>query len=108
MESVVGKGSTFEVLLPLLPDKIARQREKVNDSLSERGSEHILWIDDELFLAELGKEFLQPYGYTVTSTTSSQDALDVFSAVPHSFDMIITDQTMPGMTGYPHHYLHRS
>ena len=63
------------------------------------GSETILFVDDEVYLAEVGKEMLEDYGYHVQSMTSSIDALGAFVQAPDKFDLVITDYTMPGMMG---------
>jgi two-component system cell cycle sensor histidine kinase/response regulator CckA len=64
-----------------------------------KGSERVLFVDDEPVLAEIGKEALSALGYEVTVRTSSIEALDAFRAQPHKFDLVITDMTMPNMTG---------
>lgn len=61
--------------------------------------ETILFVDDEVYLAEVGKEMLEDYGYHVESMTSSIDALGAFVQAPDKFDLVITDYTMPGMMG---------
>ena len=63
------------------------------------GGEHILLVDDEPILADLGRAMLQRAGYRVTSRTSSLEALSAFQNQPELYDLVITDQTMPGMTG---------
>lgn len=63
------------------------------------GKGRILFVDDEPVLAQMGKTMLERLGYTVTSCTSSSDALAAFIAAPNQFDLVITDQTMPSMTG---------
>jgi CheY-like chemotaxis protein len=63
------------------------------------GTERILFVDDEAMLVELGKEMLESLGYKVTVTLSSRDALDRFRASPQAFDLVITDMTMPVLTG---------
>ncbi len=65
----------------------------------EGGSEHILYVDDEEGLAILGQEFLEDLGYIVTPIFSSVKALEVFRAEPEKYALVITDQTMPEMTG---------
>jgi CheY-like chemotaxis protein len=67
--------------------------------LTPHGKEHILLIDDEEMLAELGQAMLERLGYHVTTRTNSLDALMTFQNQPDAVDLIITDQTMPGMTG---------
>ena len=64
-----------------------------------QGHEHILFVDDEAMLVNLGQELLKRLGYTVTGHTNSVEALNAFRAAPHQFDLVITDQTMPTMTG---------
>ena len=59
----------------------------------------ILFVDDEECLAMLGEEFLGDMGYQVTSSVSGHQALDCFRQAPQSFDLLITDESMPGMTG---------
>lgn len=63
------------------------------------GNERILYVDDEEGLASLGKEFLEDMGYQVTAVTNSVEALQTFRTNPEHFDLIVTDQTMPGLTG---------
>jgi CheY-like chemotaxis protein len=63
------------------------------------GKERILLIDDEELLAEMGKDMLERLGYHVTVRRSSLEALSTFQNSPGEFDLVITDQTMPDMTG---------
>lgn len=97
VESSVGKGTTFNVFLPLI-DKETVDADKSETKL-HFGSERILYIDDEIDLISPVKAMLEKLGYTVTVNTSSVDALELFKKNPHDFDLVITDQTMPDMTG---------
>ena len=63
------------------------------------GHERILFVDDEEALARWGQLTLEPLGYRVVACTSGTEALEVFRDSPQAFDLLITDQTMPGMTG---------
>ena len=85
-----------------------------------RGSERILFVDDEELLVEVGVEMLKDLGYDAVGTTRASQALEMFKARPDGFDLLITDMTMPGMTGdqlaaadveppirYPGNYLYR-
>jgi CheY-like chemotaxis protein len=63
------------------------------------GSERILFVDDEMMLAGIGQEMLKKLGYDVVARTSPVEALELFKAKPGHFDLVVTDQTMPGMTG---------
>jgi CheY-like chemotaxis protein len=64
-----------------------------------RGTERILFVDDEELLVKVGVEMLNDLGYDAVGTTRASQALDIFEARPDDFDLIITDMTMPGMTG---------
>jgi two-component system cell cycle sensor histidine kinase/response regulator CckA len=63
------------------------------------GNERILFVDDELTIAKMGNQILERLGYAVTTRTSSIEALELFQAKPDDFDLVITDMTMPNMTG---------
>jgi len=95
--SEIGKGSTFHVYLRKIESMKAPEPEKV-EALST-GTECILFVDDEEALARLGKETLRELGYDAVCRTSSIEALEAFRAQPERFDLVITDQTMPNMTG---------
>uniref|UniRef100_UPI0026E95504 PocR ligand-binding domain-containing protein n=1 Tax=Malonomonas rubra TaxID=57040 RepID=UPI0026E95504 len=99
VESDVGQGTTFKVFFPLCDKQPKDQQAKDSSPTSERGSEHILLVDDEEMLVNLGKEALELLGYQVTATTSASEALRLFEADPASYDLFITDQTMPEMSG---------
>lgn len=84
------------MFLPVIEEALA---EAVPYDLVELGNEHILYIDDEEILAEMSKQMFKRLGYRVTMRTNSIEALTTFQNQPDIFDLIITDQTMPGMTG---------
>ena len=96
VRSRVGEGTRFDVYIPSI---------SVDTSpvLSERAGDlrrgNILLVDDEGSLAELGQRALEAVGYEVTAHTSSLHALESFRANPRHFDLLITDNTMPHMTG---------
>lgn len=92
-----GVGTIFKVYLPLLEHEV--EDETMAAGPPPRGTEHILLVDDEEILADVGREMLEHLGYRVTSQTSSLDALETFRAQPDRFDLVITDLTMPKMTG---------
>ena len=97
VHSKPGKGATFHVFLPRIEEVIVPQAEPVE--VPATGNERILFVDDEKALVDLGKRMLESLGYLVDAKTNSVDALDVFSAGPDAFDLVITDMTMPNLTG---------
>lgn len=97
VESEFGKGSTFIVYLPTIAGKV--ETEPTDDAALPSGDERILFIDDEEALAEMGEGILSELGYRVTSRTDAGDALSLLKEDPSRFDLVITDQTMPNMTG---------
>ncbi|BCS96511.1 hypothetical protein DSLASN_21430 [Desulfoluna limicola] len=99
VESEVGEGSSFYLYFPICKGRAGE--EAVAVAGLARGHERILFVDDEPDLAELGMTMLERLGYTVTSVTDSQKALELFSASPDKYDLIVTDLTMPKMTGVP-------
>ena len=92
-----GKGTMFQVFLPVMTE-INLPAEMAEEPL-QLGNERILFIDDEEMLVEMGRNLLERLGYRVTVRTNSLDALTTFQNQPDQFDLVITDQTMPGMTG---------
>jgi CheY-like chemotaxis protein len=73
--------------------------DEVESTALPMGHERILLVDDEQPLVEIGKQMLERLGYTVATRTSSIEALELFKAQPHRFDLVITDIVMPNMTG---------
>ena len=97
VESKMGKGSSFHIYLPQV-DMLAADPAEKHD-LPRGGSERILFVDDEKMLVDVGARILKRLGYEVSARISPIDALELFKAKPRYFDLVITDQTMPGMTG---------
>ncbi len=95
--SQVGQGTTFEIWFPLIRDTVYEAAETQSSFVS--GTGRILFVDDEAFLVGLGQKMLERLGYRVTATTDSAEALEFFKETPDDFDLILTDHTMPRMTG---------
>lgn len=93
-----GKGTTFEVYLPLVKKDRDSEPPSFKQSL-QTGTERILLIDDEIPVVLLEKQMLERLGYIVTEKTDALDALSSFKDDPAGFDLIITDESMPCMTG---------
>ena len=97
VESAPGKGASFRIYLPHI-----RAPETGKDADVESlpgGHERILFVDDEELLASTVRTTLERLGYEVTTVAAGMDAWRVFLGNPARFDLVITDQTMPGMTG---------
>ena len=96
--SEAGKCSTFHVYLPLIRGQTIKPEIDEHAPVL-KGNERILFIDDEQVLADMGKQMLERLGYEVTIRTSSIEALELFHKKSDQFDLVITDMTMPKMTG---------
>ena len=96
VESTVSQGTTFHVYFPVIQGEV-KATEKSQET--PRGKERILFVDDEEILAKMGKKMLESLGYTVTAHSSSIEALEGFKKDHSRFDLVITDLTMPGLTG---------
>ena len=97
VDSELGKGTVFSIYLP-----ITKKSEDYRPYEKEKmpcGTERILFVDDELSIAKMGCQILERLGYKVTVRTSSVEALELFRSKPNGFDLVITDMTMPSMTG---------
>ena len=97
VDSKPGKGAVFEVYLPMIQTEIKPADQ--NDVSVIGGSERILFVDDEKTLTDLGRQMLERLGYSVECRTSSIEALELFKSRPEHFDLVITDMTMPNLTG---------
>ena len=97
VRSQLAGGAEFEILFPVAENRIPR--EVAFDAPLSRGSERVLFVDDEPALAELGKSMLEHLGYEVRACTSSLEALEAFRSDPVRWDIVVTDLTMPQMTG---------
>jgi CheY-like chemotaxis protein len=96
LETAPGEGTRFEILLP------ARERTAAAPLATEapsEGTERVLFVDDEAALAANAQRALARLGYRVSAFTRAAEALSAFRAAPHDFDVLVTDLTMPGMTG---------
>ena len=99
VESNKEKGTRFDVYLPVCRnysdiEQIIQKKESI-----KTGKERILLVDDDKKVAIMETRMLEKLGYTVTCFTSSLNAFNVFKSNPDMFDVIITDLTMPDLTG---------
>ena len=98
VRSKPGQGTTFHVYLPVVIEVDVQAEQKVSEDIP-RGSEQILFVDDEKMIVHMMQDILNNLGYKVTPFTSSIEALDTYKKNPGHFDLVITDMTMPKMTG---------
>jgi CheY-like chemotaxis protein len=98
MSSTPGKGTEFTIFLPVVEKD---EDPKINETRSQAASEDmdILFVDDEEPLRDAGVRMLENLGYRVTAVSSGIEALDLVAGEPGKIDLVITDMTMPGMTG---------
>ncbi len=99
VESKLGHGCTFRVFIPALAENSTIEKKPKQQEDLPTGTERILVVDDEPLLVHISSRLLEDYGYTVTGVTDSREALEKVRADPLQFDLIITDQTMPGLSG---------
>ena len=92
-----GKGSIFNVYFPAIEKRL--DPEAAMEDPLPNGTEHILFVDDEKVLVEIGEQMLEKLGFKVDTRTCPYEALEAFKANPDKYDMVITDMTMPKLTG---------
>ena len=97
VNSVVGEGTTFELYFPTIEFQQLEANSVIHDL--PRGDEKILFLDDDEMITKVWSQILTEYGYKISAMTSSTEALKLFTANPDYFDLVITDQTMPDLSG---------
>jgi PAS domain S-box-containing protein len=98
VETEIGKGTTIRLYLPGTNELLSHANEYETESVAG-GNEHILFVDDEPMLVEMNVEWLNTLGYTVTGLSNGAEALQYLRQYAYTIDVLITDQTMPGMSG---------
>jgi CheY-like chemotaxis protein len=105
VESEPNRGAKFEVLLPAMTQEVKEAPPAASaqplplPTRNLRGTERILFVDDERMIAYLEQTLLEELGYDVRAFTSSIEALDAFQEEPDAFDLVVTDLSMPQLTG---------
>lgn len=99
VDSVAGQGTVFHVYFPVVAG-VEVQELAENSAILHGGSESILVVDDEKMVADYLRSFLEQLGYAVTVCNTGTQALEVYKNSPGEFALVITDQTMPGKTGF--------
>ncbi|MBU1194452.1 MAG: response regulator [Proteobacteria bacterium] len=98
-QTAPGKGSSFYVYLPVVTSPAGKYDEPKKVVVIQGGTEHIMVVDDEKDIRNILREYLESLGYTVSVFNDGVQAFTAFESAPSDFDMIITDMTMPKMTG---------
>jgi two-component system, cell cycle sensor histidine kinase and response regulator CckA len=91
------KGATFTMLIPMVD--VQPEKKSAPMEASSRGTERILFVDDEESVTQMAREALTSFDYRVETQLDPEDALAMFTLNPGYFDVVITDMTMPKMTG---------
>lgn len=97
VNSELGKGTSFEIYFPVVETEAVTETE--TDEKLPTGNERILFVDDEESMVYVARNRLERLGYQVEAKTSPDEALNLFRDIPNQFDMVITDMSMPEMTG---------
>ena len=97
VDSKPGEGATFNILIPVI-DELPEIETETTDKIP-KGHETILFVDDEESITDMTQKMLKRLGYKVEISLNPLQALDLFQSKPDSFDLVITDMTMPQMTG---------
>jgi CheY-like chemotaxis protein len=97
VDSSPGNGAIFTVYLPVVESTFADNTD--SPEALPRGQGRILFVDDEDALVYIGKQMLERLGYEVTARENPLEALEDFRSTPDAYDLVITDMTMPNMTG---------
>ena len=99
VQSRPGAGTTFEVYLPKFASTSQPTLAELAEEVPRGAGQHLLVVDDDQALLKLTSLMLKQLNYRITACSSATAALEVFSAAPQDFDLIVTDQIMPGLTG---------
>lgn len=98
VRSAIGEGTVFDVYLPSMEAGVRRRSAQMRLPLPT-GTERILLVDDERLVIEMGAKILKRLGYQVTSSRNAMEAIGMFQSGSERFDLVITDYTMPHLTG---------
>lgn len=99
VSSIPGERTSFNIFLPIYENPTGSDHVSLMEIENRDGNEKILFVDDEMVLAEMARDTLENFGYDVTIFSDSLDALTYFKKYPDKFDLVISDTTMPDMTG---------
>ena len=98
VDSTEGQGTWFHIYLPAI--ELSKSAQDLEELIIKGNKERVLLVDDEEMVADMGRSIIEYLGYTVTVFTNSVEAFSVFQKSPMQFDVVLTDQTMPALTGF--------
>ena len=98
VDSKIGQGTQFTVYLPIFDGAPVEQKNEQQTAMA-KGTGRILYVDDEVMLTQIAQKYLEKYGYDINAYISSKAAMKAYVKNPSGFDIIITDMTMPELTG---------
>jgi DNA-binding NtrC family response regulator len=97
VDSHLGEGTTFTVFIPVAKGEVKEATEE--SAPLPRGTESLLLVDDEPIIVDIYSQMLGRLGYRVVARTDPLEALDTFRSDPNAYDLVVTDMTMPKLTG---------
>ncbi|AGF77574.1 histidine kinase [Desulfocapsa sulfexigens DSM 10523] len=97
--SSLGEGTTFRVYIPMVDTEAKKVLQAAITRQLPSGDEHVLIVDDDEAIVKMEEQMLKSFGYQVSAFNRCEEALNEFRSHPNAFDLIITDMTMPGITG---------
>jgi PAS domain S-box-containing protein len=100
VKSVPGNGTTFILYFPVAKNEAEKEVQPPKSSIRPEGNARVMVVDDEKMITDVMVRGLKKYGFEVTGFVDGIKALEVFRENPEAFDMVITDQTMPNVTGF--------
>ena len=99
VETAIGKGTIFHIHLPVASQPVGETRQDGNHERPSGNGESVMFVDDEPMITEIAEQILSLIGYQVTICNGSLEALTRFNTTPNNYDLVITDLTMPDLTG---------
>ena len=99
LKTRLGVGTTFQIYLPVIENEVFSDISENSGKMQPRGTEKIMLVDDEAAILDTLKKIMDRQGYRVSTFENGESAMQAFKKNPNQFDLIITDMTMPRMTG---------